>query len=245
MISVCYGAYEHQVLRKLDAVIFPCTMDGKNPFAGQCKRTPLISNAAILGEFFDFYDPNAPKMDRQVCYVGGLTRERGITAAVQAAHRAKATLVLAGSFSPQSYGDELQVLPEYASVYYRGLLDRAGVRDLLAQSRVGLCTLLDAGQYLKIDTFGIKVYEYMSMALPVILSHSAYNDRMIEKYRFGICVDPEQVDELSNAIRYLLDHPDEARQMGENGRRAVEQQFNWGVEEKKLLALYNDILDDK
>ena len=245
LISGCYGAYEHQVLRKLDAVIFPCTMDGKNPFAGQCKRTPLISNAAILGEFFDFYDPNAPKMDRQVCYVGGLTRERGITAAVQAAHRAKATLVLAGSFSPQSYGDELQVLPEYASVCYRGLLDRTGVRDLLAQSRVGLCTLLDVGQYLKIDTFGIKVYEYMSMALPVILSHSAYNDRMIEKYRFGICVDPEQVDELSNAIRYLLDHPDEARQMGENGRRAVEQQFNWGVEEKKLLALYNDILNDK
>ena len=58
-------------------------------------------------------------------------------------------------------------------------------------------------------------------------------------------LDPEQVDELSNAIRYLLDHPDEARQMGENGRRAVEQQFNWGVEEKKLLALYNDILNDK
>ena len=27
--------------------------------------------------------------------------------------------------------------------------------------------------------------------------------------------------------------------MGENGRRAIKEEFNWGVEEKKLLALYD------
>ena len=43
-------------------------------------------------------------------------------------------------------------------------------------------------------------------------------------------------------IRYLLDHPDEARQLGENGRRAVKEEFNWGVEEKKLLSLYEEVL---
>ena len=123
-----------------------------------------------------------------------------------------------------------------------GSIDRNGVRELLEESLVGLCTLLDIGQYLKIDTFGIKVYEYMSMALPVILSHSSYNDRMVDRYHFGICVDPSNEDEIADAIRYLLDHPDEARQMGENGRRAVKEEFNWGVEEKKLLALYEDIM---
>ena len=50
------------------------------------------------------------------------------------------------------------------------------------------------------------------------------------------------MDEIAAAIRYLLDHPDEARQMGENGRRAIKEEFNWGVEEKTLLALYEDIL---
>ena len=109
---------------------------------------------------------------------------------------------------------------------------------------MGLCVLRDVGQYLKIETFGIKVYEYMSMGLPVILSHSAYNDRMMEKYRFGVCVDPDDVDGIASAIRDLLEHPDRARQMGENGRRAVQEEFNWGVEEKKLLALYEDILKE-
>ena len=85
----------------------------------------------------------------------------------------------------------------------------------------------------------------MSLGLPVILSRSDYGDRVLEQYRFGISVDPENVEEIADAIRYLLDHPDEARQMGENGRRAVKEQYNWGVEEKKLLALYEDILNDR
>lgn len=244
-ISAMYGSFERRALRKIDAVIFPCTLDGKNPFVGQCKRAVIISNAAILGEFFSKYAPQSPKQKNLVCYVGGLTESRGITNCMKAAYRAGAKLALGGAFSPSEYKEELQKDAAYSCVEYHGLMDRDGVRDLLSQSRIGLCVLRDVGQYLKIETFGIKVYEYMSMNLPVILSHSTYNDRMVEKYHFGICVDPENVDEIANAIQYLLDHPEEARQMGENGRRAVKEEFNWGVEEKKLLALYKDILNEK
>lgn len=244
-VSAAYGSYERRALRKLDAVIFPCTLEGKNPFAGQCRRAVLISNAAILGEFSEKYDPDSPRQKDLVCYVGGLTEPRGITNCMRAAYRAGATLALGGAFSPPEYGEQLRSDPAYACVDYRGMLDRDGVRALLSQSSVGLCVLRDVGQYLKIETFGIKVYEYMSMGLPVILSHSAYNDRMLEKYRFGVCVDPDDVDGIASAIRDLLEHPDRARQMGENGRCAVQEEFNWGVEEKKLLALYEDILNDK
>ena len=39
-----------------------------------------------------------------------------------------------------------------------------------------------------------------------------------------------------------MDNPEEAKRMGENGRRAIKEEFNWAEEEKKLLALYEDIL---
>ena len=243
-IAWFYGIYEHLILKKIDAVIFPCTMNGKNPFLNQCKRSPIISNAAILGEFFELYDPNTSKQGGQICYVGGLTETRGITNNVLAASKAGATLALAGEFSPNSYREQLSVMPEFSCVEEKGKLSRKEVQTLLSESQIGLCTLLDQGQYLKVDTFGIKVFEYMSMALPVILSHSPYNDRMVEQYQFGICVDPTNIDEIAEAIRYLLDNPEEAKRMGENGRRAVKEEFNWGVEEKKLLALYEDILKD-
>jgi glycosyltransferase involved in cell wall biosynthesis len=47
---------------------------------------------------------------------------------------------------------------------------------------------------------------------------------------------------IANAIDYLIQHPNEARKMGENGRRAVLEQYNWSLEEAKLLAFYKFIL---
>lgn len=241
-ISAFYSMCEDHIIRRLDAVIFPCTMNGKNPFEGKCRRTPIISNAAILGEFFNRYDPNHKKIPNSACYVGGLTEARGITNNIVAASKANAALLLAGEFASEEYEAQLRQMPEFSCVEYRGLLDRPGVTNLLSDSHIGLCTLLDRGQYLKIDTFGIKVFEYMSMGLPVILSESAFNQRMVEQYQFGICVDQDDPERIAKAIRYLLDHPEESKRMGENGRRAVKEEFNWGVEERKLFALYDDIL---
>lgn len=245
LVAGVYSSYERYALKRLDGVVSPCTLHGKNFFADRCQRAVIISNAVVLSEFFERYIPDAEKKERQLCYAGGLTETRGITADMRAAYCADAKLVLAGAFSPPEYKKNLEAMPEYSCVEYRGRLPLSDVRSLMNESRIGLCTLLDSGQYLKIDTFGIKVYEYMSMALPVILSHSSYNDRMVDRYHFGICVDPTNIDEIASAIRYLLDHPEEARRMGENGRRAVKEEFNWGAEEKKLLALYEDILNEK
>jgi len=43
-------------------------------------------------------------------------------------------------------------------------------------------------------------------------------------------------------MQYFVDNPQEAEQMGKNGRKAVEQKYNWSMEEKKLLTLYKNIL---
>ena len=48
-------------------------------------------------------------------------------------------------------------------------------------------------------------------------------------------------NEIADAITYLLGHPDEAKRMGENGRRAVEERYNWDKMEEKLLKLYEGL----
>lgn len=57
-------------------------------------------------------------------------------------------------------------------------------------------------------------------------------------------VDPLNPQEIAEAIEYLITHPKEARGMGENGRRAVQEKYNWESEAKKLLALYEELLND-
>ncbi|WP_327786656.1 glycosyltransferase [Vibrio anguillarum] len=46
---------------------------------------------------------------------------------------------------------------------------------------------------------------------------------------------------IAEAIDYLVTHPVEAEQMGRNGQKAVQEKYNWGIEEQKLLNFYKSI----
>lgn len=244
LIAALYGAYERHVLRAIDGAVFPCLIDGKHLFDGQCRHVAAVDNFPRLEELYDRYDESVPKQPGSIVYMGGLTHTRGITHLVKAAGKAGCTLYLGGPFIPPSYQAELEALPEYAHVRYLGILSRPQVLETLQSCRIGMATLLHVGQYDMGDHFVTKVYEYMALGLPVILSDAPYNVEAAERYGVGLCVDPADPDAIAAAVQYLLDHPEEARRMGENGRKAVKEEFNWGVEEKKLLALYEDILNE-
>lgn len=245
LIAHLYGIYERYIFRAIDGVIFPCLIDGKHPFEGQCRHVTTVNNVPRLEEMYERCDESVPKRERSIVQIGSLTYERGITHLVKAVGKADCTLYLGGSFNPLTYQAELEALPEYAHVRYLGRLSLPQALEALQSCQIGVAVPLKVGQYCKTENLSTKVYECMSLGLPVILSNMPYSVRTVEKYRFGICVDPEDPDAIAAAIRYLLDNPEEARRMGENGRRAVEEEFNWGVEEKKLLALYEEILNEE
>jgi glycosyltransferase involved in cell wall biosynthesis len=89
----------------------------------------------------------------------------------------------------------------------------------------------------------VKLFEYMAAGLPVVASNFPLWKEIVEGNRCGITVDPLDPKAIAQAIEYLLAHPEEARQMGENGRRAVEEKYNWEKEAEKLLALYKELVD--
>lgn len=81
----------------------------------------------------------------------------------------------------------------------------------------------------------------MSSGIPVIASHYPLWKGIVEKYAAGICVDPENSDDIAQAINYLIENPAEAKAKGANGRKAVEKVFNWEQEEQKLVELYKNL----
>jgi glycosyltransferase involved in cell wall biosynthesis len=87
-----------------------------------------------------------------------------------------------------------------------------------------------------------KMFEYMSAGIPVIASNFPLWKEIIEGNNCGICVDPLNANEIANAINSIMDNPDQAKLMGENGRRAVEEKYNWEHEAKKLLKIYEGLL---
>ena len=133
-------------------------------------------------------------------------------------------------------------MPEYECVTFLGVLGRADIASLLNRVNVGLCTLLNVGQYYKMNNLPTKVYEYMSMGLPVIINNSNFNEKINKEIQFGMTVDPLDIDTFSETIRGLLDNDNQRKVMGENGRKAVQERFCWDKAQNELIEMYNDIL---
>lgn len=86
-----------------------------------------------------------------------------------------------------------------------------------------------------------KLFEYMAAGLPVICSDEPLWVEEIESVNAGICVNPEDVSAIREAIVKLLNDRELAQEMGRNGRRAVETKYSWTAEAEKLSKFYTEI----
>ena len=82
----------------------------------------------------------------------------------------------------------------------------------------------------------------MEAGVPVILSKVPLYEKMVEKYHCGICINPHSVEDFKNAIAYLLTHKKEAYEMGQNGRKAVLEEYSWDSQYKKYLGVIEKLL---
>jgi glycosyltransferase involved in cell wall biosynthesis len=89
-----------------------------------------------------------------------------------------------------------------------------------------------------------KFFEYMGAGIPIICSDFPVWRSLMEKTGAGICVNPDNLNEIRDAIEFLVRNPEKAKEMGSNGRRAVLQEYNWENEETKLINFYKHIIPD-
>jgi glycosyltransferase involved in cell wall biosynthesis len=82
----------------------------------------------------------------------------------------------------------------------------------------------------------------MACGKPIVGSDLPPISEYVCEANCGILVDPTNVDEVADAINYLMDHPEEANAMGQRGRRAVLDKYNWRNEERKLLNFYRKVM---
>ena len=242
-ISWTMSACEWLAARVFDAIV-PAEPKIAGRFPPQ--KTTLVQNFPILDELVTTESIPYQERPPHFAYIGGITRIRGINEMITAISYTKRTegqdtqLCLAGAFQPAALKEEVQASPGWRQVDFSGWADRKQVAGILGSVRAGLVVLRPTPKYL--DAWPTKMFEYMSVSLPVIVSDFPLWRGIVENAGCGLLVDPLDPQAIADAMQWILDHPAEAEAMGRRGREAVEKHYNWETEAEKLVALYKKLL---
>ncbi|MGC8785787.1 MAG: glycosyltransferase, partial [Armatimonadota bacterium] len=86
-----------------------------------------------------------------------------------------------------------------------------------------------------------KLYDYMAFRKPVLVSDCRPMKRVVESHRCGLVFRSQDADDLVEKVLMLRD-PDLRARMGANGRRAVEERYNWDVDGRRLVEVVEQLL---
>jgi len=239
MLSYLASLFENITLKKFDAIV-TATPYIRNKFKKINSNVIDVNNYPKIEEFS--VEPNWLNKSNQITYIGGITRVRGICELIKSLEYTNkdTRLALVGSFSEQQLYNEVKQYEGWNKVEELGWLDRSGVSNVLSQSIAGVVTLHKIINYK--DALPVKMFEYMAAGITVISSDVPLWQGIIEDADCGLCVDPQSPTAIAKAIDYLIKNPEEAKRMGENGRKAALKKYNWQIEEQKLITLYKQLL---
>lgn len=180
-----------------------------------------------------------------ILFFGRINFKKGLDILVRAfsmiaRSREDVHLVIAGPDN-EGFGDKVR-----AWLKDEGISERATFTGML-QGDDKLAVLRDAEMFVLpsySENFGISVVEAMACGVPVIISDKVNIWREVEANGAGR-VAPCDVERFAEEMLGLLDEPEEATRIGENGRALVKKRFQWPSVAVALQEVYYSLCSGK
>jgi glycosyltransferase involved in cell wall biosynthesis len=210
-----------------------------NNYRGQNKVLPL-RNYPVLSLVKG--STEAKDLRPSIIYVGGIAEVRGVWELIESIRLLRPKygnilLILVGWIHSISLKRNInKFLEEHdlqQNINLVGKVKHEEVYELMPRCHIGMGVVHPTPNL--IESRLTKLYEYMAVGLPVIASNFPVYQELIGGNNCGLTVDPQNIDAIAEAVEYLIRHPSEAKKMGENGRKAVVEKYNWETESKKLI----------
>lgn len=209
-----------------------------------------VLNYPTINNRFLEHNRNNDVREDKVLYTGNVTVDRGalIHARIPLIDK-RITVQMVGK-CPSSLAQKMYEIAgeEKGRINIEGIdrfVEKEVIEDYYLDNHwlAGIALFPPTDHYMKKEL--TKFFEYMNAGLPIICSDFPVWKSFVEQHQCGIAVDPYNDEEIKAAIQYLREHPEEAKKMGENGKKAVMEQLNWKTQEEILISWYHDLLKEK
>lgn len=108
--------------------------------------------------------------------------------------------------------------------------------------QIDISIMVDSDTPQKRMALNLKLFETMAMGIPIIVQPTGDAPKLVNRERCGLVLADCQIDTIVKALETLSTDPDFRHRLGRNGRQAVKERYNWGVSEKALLDVYDQLL---
>lgn len=209
-------------------------------FPKRPKKTAIIMNCSndthILNDDISVSKKNVSRSFKLV-YTGNIVGDRGldqISKAINDIHDVE--FIVAGHPIDEKLLDRITKLP---NIIYKGRLQHNDALKLTMNCDA-MVILYDPRVPNNNFSSSNKLFEAMMCKLPIITNVSS--EIVNDEVGCGIIVDYDDVNAIRAAIIRLKDNLDFRTELGNNGRKAFQQKYNWRNMEKKLYGVYEELL---
>ncbi len=185
-----------------------------------------------------------------VIHLGAINRARGWPQMLDALTRTKnknINLRVVGQFGDNTSDAFLARVKELGlenRVTFEPWIPYDQVPALLRQCQVGI-VLFQPVMLSFTHALPHKLFDYMLAELPVIVPGFAVEVAdIVRSSDAGILVDPANIEAVAHTLDQLAEDRNLRQRLGQNGRKAVLETYNWQNEKKKLIAMYDTIREN-
>src|SRR5690606_7954788 len=90
-----------------------------------------------------------------------------------------------------------------------------------------------------------KFFESLAAGVPVIQNTQGWMKDFLDEKKIGYTLNPNNPKELAEKLIWMKDHPEEVRQMGEEGLKVAKSEFNKDFLAQKMLNILLRVHDSK
>lgn len=91
-------------------------------------------------------------------------------------------------------------------------------------------------------TYPNKVFDGMAAGRPVVLAIDGVSRAVIEEHHAGVFTPPGDAESLAQTVISLAKDPENAKEMGMNGRKAVQEHYNRLLQAEKLMHIMTQLV---